>query len=323
MGKTNYYYNRETCQYEPAKLRWSSVLGYLLTLSLIVVLLSIGILVLHSRVYTTTSSKNLRLENMALVQHQASLQADLIEIGTMLKQLKSKETLLHNKLFDEPEAVERTSSSNQKHDLLLANFSQFRAAFKKISKTSNQIALKAAVRNEYFGNTISIDDEEMVKLMALPSLLPVAQSDVTKLYSGYGNRINPFHKGVYFHPGLDFTAPRGTMVMAAGNGKVIHMSKSSIEAGYGNYIDIDHGYGIITRYAHLETMDVRVGQKVTKGERIGTVGSSGGSIAPHLHFEIIRNEQQVDPIDYLMQGITSKEYAALQLISKQKNQSLD
>lgn len=96
-----------------------------------------------------------------------------------------------------------------------------------------------------------------------------------------------------------------------------------MQAGYGNYIEIDHGNGLITRYAHLEDVMVRVGQKVSKNSVIGTVGMSGGAIAPHIHYEIIRNGEQVDPVPYMLEKLNSKEYIELQKLGSKKNQSLD
>ncbi len=86
---------------------------------------------------------------------------------------------------------------------------------------------------------------------------------------------------------------------------------------------IDHGNGIVTRYAHLEDVHVRVGQRVSKGFTIGTVGMSGGAIAPHVHYEIIRNGIEVDPVPYMMEKLNSTEYSELQKLGNKKNQSLD
>jgi murein DD-endopeptidase MepM/ murein hydrolase activator NlpD len=112
--------------------------------------------------------------------------------------------------------------------------------------------------------------------------------------------------------------------LAAANGIVVDIHRgSSLQAGYGNYIEIDHGNGYITRYAHLEEVSVRVGQRVSKRAVIGTVGMSGGAVAPHVHYEIIYYEKQVDPVPYMMENLNSTEYAELQKSGRLKNQSLD
>jgi murein DD-endopeptidase MepM/ murein hydrolase activator NlpD len=133
-----------------------------------------------------------------------------------------------------------------------------------------------------------------------------------------------FTKEIIIIPGVDFTAARGTAVVATGGGRVIKAIKgSSLQAGYGNYVDIEHGNGLITRYAHLDDVTVRAGQKVDKGFTIGTVGMSGGSVAPHVHYEIIRKGDQVDPVPYMLEGLTSDQHIELQKLGAKKNQSLD
>jgi murein DD-endopeptidase MepM/ murein hydrolase activator NlpD len=117
--------------------------------------------------------------------------------------------------------------------------------------------------------------------------------------------------------------PRGTPVVATAAGVIKESKRSDLQAGYGNYIDIDHGNNIITRYAHLEDITIRYGNKVEKGDVIGTVGSSGGSIAPHLHYEILRDGKNVDPIYYIIEGMTSDQHEQLTWLSHQQNQSLD
>ena len=111
--------------------------------------------------------------------------------------------------------------------------------------------------------------------------------------------------------------------MATAPGKVIAVNRTKLQAGYGNYIDIDHGRGIVTRYAHLESVQVRQGQRVRKAMVIGTIGSSGGSIAPHLHYEVIRDGEPVNPIRYIIEGLSSDEHDTLLNLSRKQNQSLD
>src|SRR5690606_13042941 len=154
-------------------------------------------------------------------------------------------------------------------------------------------------------------------------MLPVKEWNTEKLISGFGTRVDPFHKGLYEHTGVDISLPRGTEVVATAPGWVTLARKSSIPAGYGNYIEVDHGHGFITRYAHLGDLHVKQGQRVTKGQVIATSGNSGGSVAPHLHYEIIRDGVQVDPIPYMIEGLDPAEHHRMKQISKIQNQSLD
>ena len=116
--------------------------------------------------------------------------------------------------------------------------------------------------------------------------------------SGYGWRIDPFTKARKFHYGMDFTAPQGTPVYAAGDGVVARADSNA--SGYGNHIRIDHGYGYVTLYGHLSAYNVRAGQHVKRGDLIGRVGSTGRSEAPHLHYEVIKNGEHINPIHSIM-----------------------
>jgi len=127
----------------------------------------------------------------------------------------------------------------------------------------------------------------------IPSIWPV----VGKLESGVGGRRNPFGgRGFEYHEGQDIDAARGTPVQVAATGRV---TIAGWQRGYGNVVYVDHGAGLSTRYGHLSEIDVNIGQTVTRGQRIGLVGSTGRSTGPHLHYEVRINNQPVDPRPYL------------------------
>ena len=133
-------------------------------------------------------------------------------------------------------------------------------------------------------------------LMAIPSHRPVQGA---RLGSAFGNRVDPFNKHLAFHSGLDFSIRSGTDVVAAAGGRVRSAQRHS---GYGNLLEIDHGNGLFTRYAHLSRFYVKAGDVVTPGQRIAAVGSTGRSTGPHLHFEVQHNGRFVDPQRFLALG---------------------
>jgi murein DD-endopeptidase MepM/ murein hydrolase activator NlpD len=164
--------------------------------------------------------------------------------------------------------------------------------------------------------------EEKEKLLeAIPAIQPVKNEDLTHMASGYGYRTDPFTKARKKHWGMDFTAPRGTPIYASGNGVVSRADNSA--SGYGNHIRIDHGFGYESLYAHLYKYNVRKGQKIKRGDLIGFVGSTGRSEAPHLHYEIFKDGDRINPINFYYGNLTAEEFAELLKISQQENQSLD
>jgi murein DD-endopeptidase MepM/ murein hydrolase activator NlpD len=322
MSLSKYYYNSETCRYEPRKTAYGSILGYAVLFAASTVLIFTGILFLHSKLFLTERGKALKKENKAFEKHFASLQGHASMLEGSIAGLKDKNAALHEKLFEAPlEQTERASSATP--DLLLADTETFREALEALSKKALSIKRTAVSHNTEIAR-YSIRKRDKVFLLSVPSIQPVENSANTKLVSGFGVRINPFHKGNYNHPGVDFTSARGAAVVATGTGRVVKAVKGSVlQAGYGNYVDIEHGNGLITRYAHLDDVTVRTGQKVDKGFIIGTVGMSGGSVAPHVHYEIIRKGEQVDPVPYMLEGLTSTQHIELQQAGAKKNQSLD
>lgn len=157
--------------------------------------------------------------------------------------------------------------------------SELERSLERIDETLAAIDRAAAQRN--------------LQLMAFPSREPLADSVRT---SRFGNRVDPLNGHRAFHSGLDFAAPTGTPIFASAGGRVIH---AGYLGEYGRAVEIDHGNGLVTRYAHTSRLYVKVGDVVTPGQRIAAVGSTGRSTGPHLHFEIIRDGAYVDPARYL------------------------
>ena len=129
--------------------------------------------------------------------------------------------------------------------------------------------------------------------MAIPSRYPIAGARIS---SGFGNRRDPFTKRLARHTGVDLSAPRGTPILASAGGTVRY---AGYRRAYGNTVEIDHGRGLVTRYAHASKVLVRAGQVVLPEQAIAMVGSTGRSTGPHLHFEVLRNGTYVEPMNYL------------------------
>ena len=136
-----------------------------------------------------------------------------------------------------------------------------------------------------------------------------------------GDKINPFYKVSIRHNGLDMIAPSGEPVYASADGVVRDVIRS--RKGLGNVVEVDHGNGYLTRYGHLADVEVRKGREVKKGTRIGYVGVSGNSFAPHLHYEVMRDTLVMDPVNYLFASLTPEDYVNVLVMSVSTGQSLD
>jgi murein DD-endopeptidase MepM/ murein hydrolase activator NlpD len=296
---------------------------FFLTFSLLILsaLLFVCILYMQSTFFTTPASKALRDENQALQKHYVKLTTELTEIKAAVTTLNQLDESVHQKLFEEPRQREPNRMADQQ--TLITNVEVFNSLVNLLNSKSGKLFEHASQRNFQHASAPKLTAGDMALLMSLPTRQPIENNGLTKLVSGFGTRINPYHKGNYHHPGVDFAVPKGTSIFATASGTIVDISRSNLEVGYGNYIDIDHGNGVTTRYAHLDQIQVRMHQKVSKGTVIGTAGMSGGAVAPHLHYEIIRNNEQVNPVNYMMEGLTSTQYHQLRLLGIKQNQSLD
>jgi murein DD-endopeptidase MepM/ murein hydrolase activator NlpD len=142
-------------------------------------------------------------------------------------------------------------------------------------------------------------------LKCIPAIQPVSNKDLRQTASGYGMRIDPIYGTLKFHAGMDFSAFPGTDIYATGDGTVVKMGW---ETAYGNTIEIDHGFGYRTRYAHLRDFRTKIGKRVVRGEVIGGVGSTGKSTGPHLHYEVYVKGQVANPVNYYFMDLSPEDY---------------
>jgi len=193
-------------------------------------------------------------------------------------------------------------------------------ATKRVDKLSRQIAMQS----KSLDSIVDFARNKEHMLASIPSIKPVNEDKLNRkirFMSGFGRRMHPIHKVMRMHAGIDFAAPRGTPIVATGDGKVIKVKK--LRYGYGLHVVIDHGFGFKTLYAHLQESKVRKGQSIKRGEVLGLLGNTGTSTAPHLHYEVHKNGRKVNPIYYVMDGLTPVEYQALVEKASKSNQSFD
>lgn len=324
MSVVKYHYNPKTFQYERARVSFKDVLWYIAGLIFTGLLLCGAMVVVHDSLVESKTEQSLRRENELFKKHKPILAQKLAEVENKLTGLKKDDKQLYVRLFNaEPPESSSKSSTLSKEQVLLADVSEFKTLLYVLKEKSEKLKAKSVGGNSSFGGKIKITKDQLEMIGSIPSIQPIANDQLDLLVSGFGERINPFHKGNYIHPGIDFAAPRGTAVFATAPGRITAVRQTNLQAGYGNYIDVTHGNGFTTRYAHLEDISVKKGQLVLKGQSIGTVGSSGGSVAPHLHYEVMRDGEPVDPVQFLMEGLTSEQHTKLIQLGVKQNQSLD
>jgi murein DD-endopeptidase MepM/ murein hydrolase activator NlpD len=323
MQGPTYRYNEKTCRYERSSASAGSVISYGFSLLAVSLALLIGFLFLQDFLVNTEAEIALQKENAAMEKHSRVLRDQLDGVEMKLASLNEKDHILHQKFFSSIlPASESDIAAHNETDILLADANDFRKTVKEIKSASDKLIQGSVQTSDGFGSLIKVKDYLTI-IPSMPLISPVKNLEASNVLSGFGTRINPFHKGLYDHEGIDISAARGTEIIATASGSILTVRSSDLLAGYGNYIEIDHGNGFVTRYAHMEELRVRKGQKISKGSVIGTIGSSGGSVAPHLHYEIIRDGKNVNPVDYLIGETDAKTHSLLKSLSENVNQSLD
>lgn len=189
------------------------------------------------------------------------------------------------------------------------------------SKKVDEIMKALAIQSVSLDEITKLAKQKALLLKSIPAIQPIKNEELKHMASGFGYRSDPFTKIRKFHNGMDFSAKSGTPIYATGDG-IVKKADGTV-SGFGNHIEINHGYGYMTLYAHLSKYKVRAGQKVKRGDIIGYVGSTGRSEAPHLHYEVHKNGEVVNPLNFYYGSISAKEYVLITKLANQENQSLD
>ncbi len=322
MPESKYIYNPATLRYERSRISIGSVLLTTFGLLSFGMMFFAGLVYLQNYFIETPAEKALRTENAALKAYKVDLNLLFVSAETRLADLEQKDKALYEKIFETPR-IDVVSDDAADRAMLLADASTFRDDASLVQSKSDALFNKAITHNNNFSETASSYKKDEAMMASVPTFPPLANFGPSRVVSGFGVRINPFHKGKYHHDGIDLAAPRGSEVLAAAPGTVIGVAYSDLQAGFGHYVMIDHGHGYVTRYANLGETTVYQGQRVTKGMVIGRIGISGGSVAPHVHYEVIRDSKNLDPVRFLMHGLTAVDYDATVQAAAKQNQSLD
>lgn len=307
MRKVYYIYNPKTRTYDRIyPTRRQRVLGIMRRLSY-----ALGFLILLiGGVYWflgTPSENALRIENSELEAKYDVLSRQLDEALGVLEDLQQRDDNLYRVILQTDPISPYIRKSNQRNINRYEHLEEMANADMIIENTQKIDYLKRQlyIQSKSYDEIITLCKQNDERLQCIPAIQPVANKDLKYTASGYGRRIDPIYKTVKFHHGMDFSANTGTPVYATGNGTV---TSSGWESGYGITIEIEHGFGYQTRYAHLSKTQVRRGQKVKRGEIIGLVGSTGKSTGPHLHYEVVNKGRKVNPVNYYFMDLTEAEY---------------
>ncbi len=323
MPKSKYKFDPDSLSYDRVVLNSKQKIAkFFRQLAAITVIAGILLFTL-SFFFDTPGEREQKRENKKLIEQYSMLNDKLDLMENSMQDIQQRDDNIYRVIFNtEPvSASEREAGYggiNKYRELEgFSNSQLVIETSKKLDKLSN----KMVVQWRSYEEVVNMAMEKEEFLSSLPAISPIADKDLTRFASGYGYRIHPIYRTRKMHKGIDLTAPTGTKIYSTGDGKIIKAGYTP--GGYGKRVLVDHGFGYKTLYAHMHEIDVKVGQIVKRGELIGQVGNTGRSTAPHLHYEVRKNNKTENPVNYYYNDLTPEQYDEVITVSSRMNMSFD
>ena len=325
MARIKYYYDTESCKYERVKVStWDMILN-LLGFFCIAMILAIGIFFLSNKYFKSPIVAQLEKENQELNFYYDLLTKEIDNANEMLSSLQERDDNIYRVTFEAepiPGSIRNAGiGGTDRYKEMLDKGLEREELILEATERIEKLKKKMYIQTKSYDELLEMAKNKELQLAATPTIAPVAKKNLKRVASGYGFRMDPFNKTRTMHKGLDFSAPRGTPIYVTGDG-VVKRVENRDRGGYGKFIDVDHGFGFVTRYGHLYSVNVKKGQKVKRGELIAQVGNTGRSTAPHLHYEVHKDGKQVNPVNYFSQELTPKEYEMVLRLASIENQAM-
>jgi murein DD-endopeptidase MepM/ murein hydrolase activator NlpD len=323
MSKIRYRYNTKTLSYEkavtPIRTRIFGILSFLATASVI----GVVAVIIAFKYFDSPKEKQLRreLDKMQLQYKLLSRRVD--QMNLVMEDLSSRDNNIYRAILESdsiPDAIRKAGYGSNARYNSLEGF-DYSDLMVSITQKIDRLEKQMYIQTKSYDDVILMAKGKEKLLASIPAIMPIENNKLRHAPGGFGWRIHPIYKTDEFHPGMDFAAPEGSEIFATGDGVVTAADNKS--QGYGNRVMIDHGFGYETLYAHMTRSIVQAGQSVKRGQVIGYVGSTGLSTAPHCHYEVHKNGELMNPLNYYYNDLTPEEYQQLIDASSQTQQAFD
>ncbi len=323
MRKVKYVYNKQTLHFEKFIVPWYMRVLRFFGFLILTLVIGIGLTILLYNYIDSPKEKQLKREIAQLHFQYELMGKKLDQMGKVLTGLEERDDNIYRVIFEAeaiPQSVREAGMGGSIKYRDLENYDNSELMI-SIASQMDRLAKKMYIQSKSYDEVSKLIKDKEVMLASIPAIQPVANKDLKRFASGYGMRIHPIYKTTMMHWGVDFTAPVGTEIYCTGNGKVIDVTHE--RRGYGYHVVVDHGFGYKTLYAHMSRIVVKKGQKINRGEVLGYIGNTGTSSGPHLHYEVIKNGQKVNPINFFYNDLSPEEYEQMIEISANNNQAFD
>ena len=306
--KQKYIFNHKTLEFERFKLSLSTKVW-----RAFLVLLGIagGAFLFAILLYTFFQSpkEKMQARELEFMKLQYEILNDKLEnMEVLLLEMEERDNGLYRVMFEAapiPSSKRRSGFDGAER---YANLYGYRNSA-SVVETSQKLDI---IASQLYHQSVSYDElfelarNKETMLACIPAIFPLKETEIKYISSYFGYRPDPIYKIERFHSGIDFSAELGTEAYATGDAVVADVENN--EWGYGIMVTLDHGFGYKTRYAHLQKSSVRKGQKVKRGQLVGLIGSTGKATGVHLHYEVLKNDVQINPIHFFYNDLSPDEY---------------
>ncbi len=323
MSKVKYRYNTRSLTYEKVEVKWTHRLLRFLSYLGTGLVFAIAAWWVGNFVLGTPNDKKLQRELETMKIQYKVINNKMTLMTEVLKELEDRDNNIYRVIFEAepiPEHMRKAGFGGVDYYKKLEGFSTSELMV-ETSKKIDALSKRLYIQSKSFDDVIQMSKGKQQLINSIPAIMPVSNKELRHQPGAYGWRTHPIYKTSQFHGGMDFACPEGTPIYATGDGVV--QRADNLAQGYGNHVVISHGYGYETLYAHMSKMTTSVGKKVKRGELIGYVGSTGLSTAPHVHYEIVKNGEKVNPIHFYYNDLSPEQYKILTDLANNSSQSFD
>ncbi len=324
MARIKYYYDTETCKYERIKTSTGDIILNTLGIMSLTIAMAVGLLILYSSYFESPKELILKNEVKELEFYYENLEAEVERLHKQLSNMEYRDDNIYRVVLG-AEPIDKSireagvGGMDRYEDIRDKNIIH-EDIIVKLNESVDNLRRKIYIESKSQDDVVDLAESKEKLFAAIPAIQPVANKQLIALASGFGLRIHPIYKVKKMHTGIDFAAAIGTPIYATADGVIDKLDVSF--SGYGKMLEIDHGFGYRTRYAHMHGFAVRQGQKVKRGDLIGYVGDTGLSTAPHLHYEVFVNGIHANPVHYFFNDLNPAEYEKIIELASIENQSL-
>lgn len=323
MAKIKYRFDPYTLTYKKVKTSGKKKFVNILSFFFVTIVTAIILHVVITSYYDTPQVQELKSEQEKLVWKFEMLQDQLADLNTQLKTIERRDDNLYRPIFELEPIPDNVREAGTGGAAQYRNLESLPHSNKLIETAAflSDIRKRIYIQSKSFDSVAVMAKNKEKMNSCIPAIQPIAINDFRRISDYYGTRRDPFTGNKRMHYGMDFIGSVGTDIYATGDGTVVKAAFTNF--GYGKEVVINHGFGYKTIYAHLRNIKVEKGDKVKRGDVVGTLGNTGRSTGPHLHYEVRRNSSPVNPLYYYFNDITADEYDEMISVASRSRKPMD